>query len=129
MQYLLDTVTIIRHFSDSGSIGSKALDVLDAGSRAPHTFHISVISLMEILYLSEKKRIKINLSNTLERLEASSLYSVIDLTPEIIKKAESIKIYELHDRMILATALWLDVPILSSDTRFEEVKGLSVIWS
>jgi PIN domain nuclease of toxin-antitoxin system len=35
---------------------------------------------------------------------------------------------ELHDRMILATALWLDVPIISSDERFQEVKNVTVIW-
>jgi len=129
MQYLLVTVTIIRHLCGSGNIGARARDALDAGPTTPHTFHVSVISLMEIVYLSEKNRIKINLSRTLERLDASSLYSIVDLTPEIIKKAESIKFYELHDRMIIATALWLDVPILSSDSRFDDVKGLSVIWS
>ncbi len=126
MQYLLDTVTIIRHFSDSGTIGANAQEILNA--ETSHIFHISVISLMEILYLSEKKRIKINLSDTMERINTSSLYSLIDLTPEIIHKAESIKFYELHDRMILASALWLDVPIISSDERFQEVKEVTVIW-
>lgn len=126
MQYLLDTVTIIRHFSDSGIIGTNAQDILN--SEASHIFHISVISLMEILYLSEKNRIKINLSETMERIKTSSLYSLIDLTPDIIHEAESVEFYELHDRMILATALWLDVPIISSDERFKEVKNVTVIW-
>nr|VFJ43886.1 MAG: hypothetical protein BECKFW1821A_GA0114235_100564 [Candidatus Kentron sp. FW] len=29
MQYLLDTVTIVRHFSGHGKIGRKAVDILD----------------------------------------------------------------------------------------------------
>jgi hypothetical protein len=30
--------------------------------------------------------------------------------------------------MILSTAKWLDVPILSSDKRFVNINGIDVIW-
>jgi PIN domain nuclease of toxin-antitoxin system len=126
MQFLLDTVTIIRHFSDSGIIGKKAQDMLDADN---NSFYISVISLMEIMYLAEKNRIKINLSDTMEKINSSALYTIIDLTVDVINVATNINFYELHDRMILATALLLDVPILSSDERFQEIKKVKVIWN
>lgn len=41
---------------------------------------------------------------------------------------KSAKFYELHDRMILATAKWLDIPIISSDKKFADVDGIKVIW-
>ena len=125
MIYLLDTVTIVRHFSNSGAIGKKAKKILNSKS---NKFIISVISLMEILYLAEKKRIPLNLSNTLEKINSSSIYSIIDLTSEILEVVEKTKFYELHDRLIISTAIWLNIPILSSDSRFDEVNDLEVLW-
>jgi PIN domain nuclease of toxin-antitoxin system len=125
VQYLLDTVTIVRHFTDTGNIGKKANEILN---QCDNHFIISVVSLMEIMYLSEKHRINIDLTETLKRIESSSLYSIVDLTPEILKVAETTIFIELHDRLILSTAKWLEIPIISSDERFGEVEGIKVIW-
>ncbi|MGD9707736.1 MAG: type II toxin-antitoxin system VapC family toxin [Candidatus Delongbacteria bacterium] len=126
MQYLLDTVTIIRHFTGNKNIGASAKKILDCSDEVK--FYISAISLMEIMYLAEKKRINIDLKDTLERIRKSSLYYIVDLTPQIIEAAVEIDFYELHDRMILATAKWLDIPIISSDSKFKSVTGIVSIW-
>ena len=126
MQYLLDTVTIIRHFSEIGKLGKKAQEILDNEDNA---FVISVVSLMEILYLSEKRRINIDLIETLNRIELSSLYQIADLTSDILKVANDLHFHELHDRLILATAKWLDIPIISSDEKFKSVDGIKVFWN
>ena len=126
MSYLLDTVTIVRHFTNIGRIGKTAVQVL---TRLDNHFFISVISLMEILYLSEKHRIKIDLKDTLNRIASSSLYSIVDLTSDILQIAEETPFKELHDRLILSTARWLEVPIISSETEFKKVNGVSVIWN
>lgn len=126
MQYLLDTVTIVRHFAEYGRLGSSAKEILT--NSADNIFYISVVSLMEILYLSEKRRIPISLSDTLEEINSSSLYFTVNLTSEILKVAETISFYELHDRLILATAKWMGIPIISSDVRFKEISDLELIW-
>jgi len=126
MQYLLDTVTIIRHFSAMGRIGEKAREILNSSE---NSFIISVISLMEIMYLSEKNRIGISLTDTFAEIESSSLYSIIDLTPEILKIAEVTAFRELHDRLILSTAKWLDIPLISSDKSFQGIEGIQLIWN
>ena len=125
MQYLLDTVTLIRHFTEIGKLGKKAQEILNSKD---NTFVISVVSLMEILYLSEKRRINIDLIETLNRIELSSLYQIIDLTPDILKVANDLHFHELHDRLILSTAKWLDIPIISSDEKFINVEGIQVLW-
>ncbi len=128
MQYLLDTVTIVRHFSGKGRIGRQAAHILDTIEERNDLLIISVISLMEILYLSEKNRIAIHLTETIERIDSSSKYAVINLSPDILRVAETIAFRELHDRLILATTKWLDISIMSSDEAFEDVPGIDVIW-
>jgi len=121
----LDTVTVIRHFSDSGKIGKKAKKIFNSSQ---NLFFISVISLMEILYLSEKRRININLIETLYKIEQSSLYTIIDLTPDILKEAEGLNFPDLHDRLILSSTKWLGIPIISSDKQFRKLKTIEVVW-
>ena len=121
----MDTVTVIRHFSDSGKIGKKAKKILNSSQ---NLFFISVISLMEILYLSEKRRININLRETLYKIEQSSLYTIIDLTPDILKEAEGLNFPDLHDRLILSSTKWLGIPIISSDKQFRKLKTIEVVW-
>ena len=128
MDYLADTVTIVRHFTDSGKIGKKARDILNRIEADQGTLVISVISLMEIMYLSEKNRIDITLSETLEAIELSTNYRIADLTPEILQVAETVIFNELHDRLLLSTAKFLDISIISSDKKFKSVQGVKVIW-
>jgi PIN domain nuclease of toxin-antitoxin system len=128
-QFLLDTVTIVRYFSGQGKIGKKAALMLETLEETDNSLLISVISLMEIMYLAEKNRININLQETLDMIESSAKYSIIDLTPKILTIAETINFYELHDRLILATAKWLEIKIISSDSKFSQVEGIEVIWN
>jgi predicted nucleic acid-binding protein len=128
MQYLLDTVTLVRHFTGKGKIGRAASQVLDAMEESDDAFFVSVVSLMEIIYLAEKNRIEINLAETLNLIEPSSKYTIINLSPEILRVAEMVDFYELHDRLILATAKWLGVNVISSDHEFKKVQDINVIW-
>lgn len=128
MIYLLDTVAIIRYFSSFGKIGRKAKNIFDSFDKSSDEFDMSVISLMEIMYLSEKNRIGIDLNSTLSIISETEGYQIIDLNTEIIKTASNIEFYELHDRMILATAKWLGIPIISSDSSFPQIKEIEVIW-
>jgi PIN domain nuclease of toxin-antitoxin system len=128
MNFLLDTVTIVRHFAGVGKIGVKASRIIKEAEEGKHQLFISAVSLFEILYLAEKNRIKISLKNTISKIQKKQCYSIVDLSSEIIVTAESIVFYELHDRLILATALYLNIDILSSDLRFDEVSDVNRIW-
>jgi len=128
MRYLLDTVVLVRHFVGKGKIGGKASGILEDIENSDDSLLISVISLMEIMYLSEKNRINIGLEETLDSIESTSKYAIIDLNTDILRVAETINFYELHDRLILATAKWLQIPILSSDAKFSSIKEIEVIW-
>ena len=125
MKYLLDTVTVIRHFANTGNIGHTARTLL---AESGNQFCISVISLMEILYLAEKRRIKINLSQTIERIKSQPSFQIVALTEDILKIAENVHFRELHDRLIIATAKWLKAPIITSDTEMKQLKNIKVIW-
>jgi PIN domain nuclease of toxin-antitoxin system len=128
MDCLADTVTVIRHFSDAGQIGRKAYELISGVERGQHHCYVSTISLVEILYLSEKNRIPIHLGETLEKLNKSENYSIVDLTPEIVGVAEQIQFPDIFDRLIMATAQYLGIPILTSDQDMASKNVVETIW-
>jgi len=128
MEYLADTVTVIRHFSKTGKLGSKARVALEETEKGRHHIFISVVSLVEIMYLAQKLRIGINLTETLELIGKSTNYSIIDLNQNIVILAEATKVPELFDRLILATAEYLGVPIITSDEEIRKQRDVPVIW-
>jgi len=128
MQYLLDTNAIIRHFTQISKLGKKAKEIITQAESDQHQLFVSIISLMEIMYLAEKNRIPITLDEMVKHLNSKKCYSIVEFNLEILREAEMIDFYELHDRIILATAKTLGTPVLSSDQRFSEVKDIQVIW-
>ncbi len=129
MDYLADTVTVIRHFSGVGRIGKKARSILEGVEEGDHHLFLSTISLVEILYLSEKNRIRINLGETLDIINDSANYSIVDLTTEIVKSAEKIAFPDIFERLIISTAKYFNAPILTSDRAIRTSGLVEAIWS
>ena len=128
MDYLADTVAIIRHFSKLGKLGKYAKEILEKADRGLNTIWISVISLAEIMYLSERNRIDLNLEEFCQNIENLVNYKFLDLNVEIVLRASFIKDLELHDRLIVASAKYLEIPILTSDKQIKTQKEIDVIW-
>lgn len=129
MEYVADTVVLVRYFSKKGRIPPRALGILRGADEGEHTIAISVMSLIEILYLSERRRIPLDLEKLTRELSEQSNYRLVDLDPAIVDTARSVHGLELHDRMIVATAKHLGLPILTSDQRIKEDSGIEVIWA
>ena len=84
--------------------------------------------MVEILYLSEKNRIPLDFSDAKNRLRNADNYKVIDLDLDIVEASKTIQGLELHDRLIVVAALFLNVPILTSDQMIKDADVVSVIW-
>lgn len=129
MEYLADTVTVIRHLSKAGKIGKRAKSILRETEQGNNHIYISVISIVEIMYLSQKERIKINLKETLTLINQSLNYSIVNLTPQIVVVSNDIIFPELLDRLIIATAKHMAIPLITSDKKIQQKKIIETIWA
>lgn len=127
-EYLADTMAIVSHLTDR-TIGSKADQVFLQADDSRDTIFISVVSLIEILYLSEKKRININPREVIKHVNDSSNYGILSLNDDIVLVASTIDdIRELHDRLIAATAKHYNLPVITNDPVLEKSKHLTTLW-
>ena len=63
------------------------------------------------------------------RVAASPNYAIVPVGSEIVLAAEDVDdVPELHDRILVATAKWLQTPILTSDQVITNSKHIKSIW-
>ena len=128
MQYLADTVAIIRHFANVGKIGKAAKLILQDADSGKNTILISIISIVEILYLSERNKIPLDFEDVRHKLLPLDNFRIVDLDFDIVETAKTVQGLELHDRLIVSTSLSLNVPILTSDQIIKDSGQVDVIW-
>jgi PIN domain nuclease of toxin-antitoxin system len=129
MRYLADTVALVRHFTKQGRLGQTARKILDETDQNIHSVFISAITLMEIMYLSQAKRINLDLAKTVQLISQSSNYNIVAVDEHIILASKEIDdVPELHDRVIVGTANYLNVPIITSDKVIMQSRHIQTVW-
>lgn len=114
-EYVTDTQALVKFMMGEKVINDKAHQAFLSADKGECTIVIPAVVLMEVLYLFKKNRIEIGLLQT-EDLLKSKNYQFEPLSLEILKTASEIDdIPELHDRLIAATARYLDIPIITND--------------
>ncbi len=126
--YVTDTHSLIWYFIESPRLSRKALKVFEKTVKEG-TIIVPTVVLAEIMFIAKKGRITMTFSETVQRLEVSENFVITPLDLDILNTADKIEHdLEMHDKLIAATALFLDVPIITKD---EVIKGsgiCKVIW-
>lgn len=129
MDYVLDTVGLLRHLAGDKKLGKAARAVLDEADKGVHHIIVSAISLMEILYLSERGKIKASLKETIELISKSANYKIHPVDAAVVQAAAEIDdVPELHDRVIAGTAKFLNVPLITPDRVLRGSKYIKALW-
>ena len=123
--YLVDTQTLIVSFLSPDKLPKKARSIMENGDVERV---LSVVSIVEVGIKSGLGKLQIT--------EAELQMAVRDLQLKVIpfSATHAFGLFRLpqrtdmFDRMLVATALALDVPVISGDREFSHYKGLKVIW-
>jgi len=125
--FVTDTQALVKFMMGKKVINDRSHQAFLSADKAESTIIIPAIVLMEVLYLFEKNRIDISLFQT-EDLLKSQNYQFEPLSLEILKTASEITdIPELHDRLIAATARYLDLPLITNDPVIRASEFLDIL--
>lgn len=127
-----DTHTVIWYIFSDSRLSSSARETIDRAAADGFFVGVSTISLSEIVYLSEKKRIS---PDTFKRLlevcrDPEKVLAEIPLDSgiiEVMPKIPRSEIPDLPDRIVAATALSLSVPVITRDHKIR-ISQLESIW-
>ena len=127
-EYVADTVGLILYLEKRKS-GANAEQIFDAAENASTIIHIPAMVFAEILYLSEKKRISANLTDVFQLIQNFPNFKEFQMSGNVIKSAAQITdIPELHDRIISATARFLNLELITNDKKIQNSSFVKTIW-
>ena len=130
--YVADTHALIWYLENSPRLGSQARAAFDACDRGEIRIYVPTICLVEIVYLMEKGRVSPDMKSMLdeELKSAESGLVLVDLNEDVADQTANVlrdDIPDLPDRVIAATALALNLPLISRDRKIV-LSGLKTIW-
>jgi len=91
---------------------------------------IPCIIFFELLYLIEKKKIAADFDRFLAMVSSSKNYKIEPLCLPIIEKSRKIpreRIADPWDRLIAATSVHLNLPLITRDESLRKI-GLEIVW-
>jgi predicted nucleic acid-binding protein len=125
--YVTDTQGLVKFMMGKKVISDAANKAYLLADKGEATIIIPAIVLMEVMYLFEKNRIEISILQTEDLMESQN-YQFEPLSLEILKTASQIDdIPELHDRLIAATARYLDLPLITNDPIIIKSKFVQIL--
>jgi PIN domain nuclease of toxin-antitoxin system len=126
MRVLLDTQVLVHAYIGDVPLPRKVYTLL---SSAETLALVSAVSIMEIAMKHDAGKMKMAAAETRQAIR--------DLRLQVIpfELDHALHLYDLprhhrdpFDRMLIATAMAEEIPLVGSDREFKKYKGLEVIW-
>ena len=129
MNFVSDTHALLWWFTDSPRISSKVSEIFERCEKGENIIFIPTIVIAESLSIFEKKRISFNFKNLFKKIDTSDNFVLIALDYHILRKMVALKeITELHDKIIVSTAKYLKVPLITKDKTLQNFHSIKTIW-
>ncbi len=130
---VVDSHTAVWYFANSSEISVSATQAIDNAIASNDAVILSAISIVEIIYLIDKGKLS---QQTLNRLIQylklpNSSFVTQDLTEDIAQTLAQIPratVPDMPDRIIAATALHLNLPLVTKDSKIRALPNIQTIW-
>ena len=127
-----DTHTALWHLFDDKRLFAAAEAFINDAATARRKIAISTISLAEVVYLIEKNRLPSSAYGELMQALADPEHAFTEavFTAAIVQAMRQVsraEVPDMPDRMVAATAVYFDVPVISRDRRIRAA-NLKTVW-
>src|SRR6202050_2395938 len=126
------THTALWHLFHDKKLPAPAEAFIDEAATARRKIAISTISLAEVVYLIEKNRLPQSAYDELtqalaapEHVFTEAVFSAAIV--QAMRQVSRAEVPDMPDRMVAATAVYFDVPVISRDRRIRAA-SLKTVW-
>ena len=127
-KYSFDTHSLVWYFQGKKTLSLKAFSCLEEVFSQKAMGHVSLIVVMEAYYISLKKKNGLNFKEFLKDLSRAK----IELVPlDVVVARECFflpKRLEMHDKIIVATAIMTDSVLVTKDRTIRSLKNIKTVW-
>src|SRR3972149_2088855 len=132
-RWVSDAHALLWHLYAAPQLSARVRDVFEQADAGEHIIIIPAIALVEIIYLSEKGKIASDaVQRVIDLLRAGSEnYQVAPLDLDVtmaLGRVDRNTVPDMPDRIIAATALHLDLPLLTRDPKIAALNLFTPVW-
>ena len=129
MNFVADTHALLWWFTDSPRISPKAAEIFSGCEKGERIIFVPSIVIAEALSIFDKKRVSFDFKRLFKKINESENFRLIALDYPILQKMVSLKdIPELHDKIIVSTAKYLNLPIITRDEILQNIPHIKTVW-
>jgi PIN domain nuclease of toxin-antitoxin system len=133
MDYVADAHAIVWHLFAQSRLGKAALAVLDDAAAGNARIYLPAVAVAEMIMVIEKRRIPgVTLSQLeieLELMRNNASYEFLALLPDtVINSHRLTAIPDIFDRLIVAEAVRLGLPLITKDSVITASGLVTVVW-
>jgi PIN domain nuclease of toxin-antitoxin system len=125
---VIDAHALIWYLENSPRLSSSARFAFDAIDQGFSVGIVPIIVLAELMHISEKGRTQIDYWELVARLQDSQTFEVLPLDLSILARMRNLNMFELHDHIIVATALSLEARLVTKDDAIRDSSIVECIW-
>jgi len=127
-----DTHTALWHLFDDARLSPTAGAIISEAATTRRKIAISTISLAEVVYLIEKNRLPPSAYEELTQAltDPEHVFTQAVITGAIVQAMRQVsraEVPDMPDRIVAATAVYFDVPVISRDMRIRAA-SLKTVW-
>lgn len=130
-KFVLDAHALIWYLEGNRRLSNAARKIVDDPAS---DLILPVIALAEAAHIISKGRTEIASADVLlDRIERDRRFEIYPLTKEVLKTSLHIALPEMHDRLIVATAIYLgtleqEVSLVTCDANITSSGLVATIW-
>ncbi len=129
---VIDTHVAIWYFAAATQLSKPAETAID-NAEANGIIFVSAITIIELIYLIEKGKIPQDVLDLLRDAldDSTTAFRLIEISREIADEVENISrptVPDMPDRIISATALHLNLPLVTKDHKIQALQNIQTIW-
>ncbi len=129
MNFVTDTHALLWWFTDNPQLSIKAKAIFEKCEKGENVIFIPSIAIAEALSIFDKKRVSFNFKRLFKKINDSENFMLIALDYPILEKMVTLKdLPELHDKIIVSTAKYLSLPIITKDKTLLNLPNIKTIW-
>ena len=130
---VIDTHAAVWYFAKSSQMSAIARNAVNNAITNGFVIILPTISIVEIIYLIEKGRLVPQTLTSLMQVLGlpNSSFITQDLSENVAQSLQQISrqtVPEMPDRIIAATALHLNLPLVTKDHKIRALQNIQTIW-
>ncbi|BAU14382.1 PilT protein domain protein [Leptolyngbya sp. NIES-3755] len=133
MAVVIDTHIIVWYILEPERLSDTASRMLEQTVNDGESIYLSAISIVEICFLIERGRLPAivleRLAEAINQPDSSVVLVPLDQAISLsIPQIDRATVPEMPDRIIAATALHLNLPLITRDHKIQALQNIQTVW-